>query len=85
MSRIIARPSEHDLDSPGRRDYYVALEHDSTWSEHLIPLTVFVGPDAEPTNRLAVSTVTLAGSTSRILKVPTGTFVFVTVGFATSF
>ena len=35
MSRIIARPSELDLDSPGRRDYYVALEHDSTWSEQL--------------------------------------------------
>jgi len=52
MSRIIARPSELDLDSPGRRDYFVALEHDSTWSEHLIPLTVFVGPDAQPTKGL---------------------------------
>ena len=26
------------------RDYWVALEHDSIWGDHLIPLTVFVGP-----------------------------------------
>lgn len=45
--RIIARPQELDLDSPGRRDYYVALEHDSIWGDHLIPLTVWVGPEAE--------------------------------------
>jgi predicted deacylase len=35
-----------DLESPGRRDYYVALEHDSIWGDHLIPLTVMVGPQA---------------------------------------
>lgn len=46
MNRQIVRPDELDLDSPGRRDYYVALEHDSIWADHLIPLTVFVGPDA---------------------------------------
>jgi predicted deacylase len=36
-----------DLDSPGRRDYWVALEHDSIWGDHLIPLTVLVGPKAK--------------------------------------
>ncbi len=44
MSREIVRPEELDLDSPGRRDYWVALEHDSLWADHLIPLTVMVGP-----------------------------------------
>jgi predicted deacylase len=44
-NRIIARPGELDLDSQGRRDYWVALEHDSIWGDHLIPLTVFVGPE----------------------------------------
>lgn len=44
MQRIIARPNQLDLDSPGRRDYWVALEHDSNWADWLIPLTVFVGP-----------------------------------------
>ena len=43
MPRIIARPDKLDLDSPGRRDYWVALEHDSIWGDHLLPLTVFVG------------------------------------------
>jgi len=45
MSRVIARPNQLDLDSPGRRDYWVALEHDSIWGDHLIPLTVWVGPE----------------------------------------
>ena len=48
MSRVVARPDKLDLDSPGRRDYWLALEHDSIWGDHLIPLTVFVGPEAEP-------------------------------------
>lgn len=48
MPRSIVRPSELDLDSPGRRDYWVALEHDSTWGDHLIPLTVIAGPRAQP-------------------------------------
>ena len=48
MERQIVRPSGLDLESRGRRDYYVALEHDSSWGDHLIPLTVFVGPDARP-------------------------------------
>ena len=46
--RPIVRPAVLDLDSPGRRDYLVALEHDSIWGDHLIPLTVMVGPEAAP-------------------------------------
>jgi predicted deacylase len=46
-SRRIVRPHELDLEAPGRRDYYVALEHDSLWGDHLIPLTVWVGPQAQ--------------------------------------
>ncbi len=53
MERQIARPAELDLDSPGRRDYWVALEHDSIWGDYLIPLTVFVGPRARPGQGLA--------------------------------
>jgi N-alpha-acetyl-L-2,4-diaminobutyrate deacetylase len=48
MERQIVRPAALDLDSPGRRDYWIILEHDSTWGEHYIPLTVWVGPEAEP-------------------------------------
>ncbi len=48
MSRVIVRPDKLDLDSPGRRDYWVALEHDSIWGDHLIPLTVWVGPETRP-------------------------------------
>ena len=44
ITRVVARPNQLDLDSPGRRDYWVALEHDSIWGDHLIPLTVWVGP-----------------------------------------
>lgn len=46
MQRKTVQPKDLDLDSPGRRDYWVALEHDSIWGDHLIPLTVFVGPEA---------------------------------------
>lgn len=46
--RLVVRPDRLDLDSPGRRDYWVALEHDSIWGDHLLPLTVFVGPNAKP-------------------------------------
>lgn len=48
MNRIVARPHQLDLDSLGRRDYWVALEHDSIWGDHLIPLTVWVGPETRP-------------------------------------
>jgi N2-acetyl-L-2,4-diaminobutanoate deacetylase len=47
MTRIIARPNQLDLDSPGRRDYWVALEHDSLWGDYLIPLTIINGPKAK--------------------------------------
>ena len=43
MDRRVVRPAELDFDTPGRRDYWVALEHDSIWGDHLIPLTVFAG------------------------------------------
>jgi len=48
MERLIVRAADLDFESPGRRDYYVALEHDSIWGDHLIPLTVFVGREARP-------------------------------------
>ena len=44
----IARPADVDFESPGRRDYLVALPHDSIWGDHLVPLTVLVGPRAQP-------------------------------------
>lgn len=48
MPRSITRPSQLDLESRGRRDYWVALEHDTIWGSQLIPLTVWVGPEAKP-------------------------------------
>jgi predicted deacylase len=48
MDRRIIAARELDLDSPGRRDYLVALPHDGIWGDHLIPLSVFVGPEAQP-------------------------------------
>jgi N-alpha-acetyl-L-2,4-diaminobutyrate deacetylase len=53
-TRSIVRPAELDLESSGRRDYFVALEHDSIWGDHLIPLTVMVGPDARSGEGLVV-------------------------------
>lgn len=48
MARQIVTPEALDFEQPGRRDYLVALPQDSIWGDHLIPLTLFVGPDAEP-------------------------------------
>ncbi|MBM3526273.1 MAG: succinylglutamate desuccinylase, partial [Alphaproteobacteria bacterium] len=48
MTRQIVRPQQLDFDTPGRRDYYVALEHDSIWGDHLIPMTVLVGAKSKP-------------------------------------
>lgn len=48
MNRRVVLPAELDFDTPGRRDYWVALEHDTLWGAQLIPLTVFVGPEAQP-------------------------------------
>ncbi|MBT6148144.1 MAG: hypothetical protein HOH74_22105 [Gemmatimonadetes bacterium] len=36
MTREILRPGDLDLDSPGRRDYWVAMEHDSTQDLHIL-------------------------------------------------
>ena len=54
MQRLIVRPAELDLESIGRRDYWVALEQDSIWGDHLVPLTVMVGPRARPSEGLVV-------------------------------
>ncbi len=48
MNRTIAGAEALDLESPGRRDYFVKLEHTTLWAHHLIPVTVFVGPEARP-------------------------------------
>ena len=48
MAREIVSPEQLDMESPGRRDYWVALGHTSIWGSHLIPLTVMVGPQARP-------------------------------------
>jgi predicted deacylase len=48
MTREMVMPQQVDLETPGRRDYWVMLEHDSVWGMHLIPLTVWVGPEAKP-------------------------------------
>ncbi len=47
MSRAIVSPDALDFSSPGRRDYFVKLEHTTIWGHHLIPVTVIVGPQAE--------------------------------------
>ncbi len=52
--RIAAPPEALDFHSPGRRDYWVSLEHDSIWGEWHIPLTVMVGPEAQPGRGLVV-------------------------------
>ncbi len=46
VERVHVRPSEVDMVSPGRRDYWVALAHDTLWAEWWVPLTVIVGPEA---------------------------------------
>lgn len=45
MTRIVVGPDEVDFDAPGRRDYWVTLEHDTMWGAYLVPLTVLVGPE----------------------------------------
>ena len=54
MSRHIVKPEAIDLETAGRRDYFVALEHDTIWGDHLIPLTVIVGPNAQVGKGLVV-------------------------------
>ncbi len=55
MTRQIEAPSQLDMESPGRRDYWVTFEHDSLWGNHHMPLTVIVGPEAEPGRGLLAS------------------------------
>ena len=45
--RTVVQPPQLDFESPGRRDYWVSLAHDSIWGEWHIPLTVIVGPNAK--------------------------------------
>jgi N2-acetyl-L-2,4-diaminobutanoate deacetylase len=52
MSRAIVSPEAIDFASPGRRDYFVKLEHTTIWAQHLIPVTVIVGPKAEKSRGL---------------------------------
>lgn len=47
-SRTVVLPAQIDFDTVGRRDYWVAFEHDKTWAEYHLPLTVIVGPNATP-------------------------------------
>ena len=47
MPRTVVDPEGLDFDRPGRRDYFVKLEHTTLWAHHLIPVTVWVGPRAE--------------------------------------
>ncbi len=47
MSRQIVAPEGLDFQTPGRRDYFVKIEHTTLWAHHLIPVTVIVGPKAE--------------------------------------
>jgi hypothetical protein len=48
MSRATVTPTELDLVSEGRRNYWVELPPSSTTVPYLIPLTVYVGSQAEP-------------------------------------
>ena len=52
IARKVVTPAQLDLESPGRRDYWVTLDHDSLWAEWHIPLTVMVGPEAKPSEGL---------------------------------
>ncbi|HYE05415.1 MAG TPA: succinylglutamate desuccinylase/aspartoacylase family protein [Planctomycetota bacterium] len=37
-----------DVETPGRRDYFVSFEHPTLWGAYLVPVTVFVGPECTP-------------------------------------
>ncbi len=47
-TRAIVPASGVDVDTIGRRDYFVSFEHPTLWGSFLVPVTVFVGPEAEP-------------------------------------
>ena len=46
MMRKIINKNDLDLETPGRRDYYVKIEHPTLWGHYMIPITVIVGADA---------------------------------------
>jgi N-alpha-acetyl-L-2,4-diaminobutyrate deacetylase len=48
VERVAVVPDLLDLESQGRRDYWVKLEHDGIWADWRIPLTVMVGDRAQP-------------------------------------
>lgn len=48
MPRLVVQPEQLDFETPGRRDYWVALEHGTMWGAYLIPVTVLVGTKAQP-------------------------------------
>jgi N-alpha-acetyl-L-2,4-diaminobutyrate deacetylase len=48
MTRAIVSPEAMDVQSPGRRDYFVKIEHTTLWAHHLIPVTVIVGREVKP-------------------------------------
>ena len=47
MTRAIVSPEALDFETPGRRDYFVKVEHTTIWAHHLIPVTVIVGREAK--------------------------------------
>ncbi len=47
-TRVAVPPDHIDLETIGRRDYWVNLEHDGDWADWRIPLTVMVGDQARP-------------------------------------
>ncbi|MBA3707277.1 MAG: succinylglutamate desuccinylase/aspartoacylase family protein [Planctomycetes bacterium] len=48
ITRIQVPITGLDVDTPGRRDYFVSFEHPTLWGCYLVPVTVFVGPEAAP-------------------------------------
>src|SRR5437868_5818374 len=48
MTRILTNPDGLDLNTPGRRDYFVGFEHPTVWGQYQVPVTVWVGKDAAP-------------------------------------
>ena len=58
MNRQTVSPDNLDFTTPGRRDYYVELEHPSIWGHYLLPVTVLVGATAEPGRGVLVTGAT---------------------------
>jgi len=48
VKRTDVPPGAVDFETSGRRDYYVGLEHPTTWGSYRIPVTVLVGPATRP-------------------------------------